>query len=77
MSVAYYDAETEILLTGAGEPFAVITRVFATTTQCEIANGVTRDITETREVASFHNRITPDTPEAEASPGQPQQKENA
>lgn len=79
MSVAYYDAESEVLLNGAGEPFGTITRVYATTTQREIANGVTRDITETREVAYFYNRITstPDSPAASASSGPSPQKENA
>lgn len=79
MSVAYYDAESEVLLNGAGEPFGTITRVYATTTQREIADGVTRDITETREVAYFYNRITstPDSPDASANPGQPEKKENA
>ena len=78
MSATYYDAETEIIHF-SGRPVGVITRVYATTTQREIADGVTRDITETREVASFHNRIesTPDSPDASANPGQPSESENA
>jgi hypothetical protein len=57
MSAAYYDAETEILTQADGTPFGVRTRVFATTNQREIAAGVVREVTETREVASFYNRI--------------------
>ena len=57
MSVVYYDTETEILTLVDGTPYAVITRLLGTTTQRQIGGGYTRDVTETQEIAEWHNRI--------------------